>query len=59
MVVTLFQVVTNSCLLREIDLQTCTVADIPFEAPFNLQIKKNDYVQVNLVLKTFISTRSP
>jgi protein arginine N-methyltransferase 1 len=39
------QVVTNSCLLREIDLQTCTVADIPFEAPFNLQIKKNDYVQ--------------
>lgn len=39
------QVVTNSCLLREIDLQTCTVADIPFESPFTLQIKKNDYVQ--------------
>ncbi len=40
------QVVANSCLLKEIDIQTCTKDDIPFEAQFNLQIKRNDYVQV-------------
>merc|ERR1711992_428323 len=39
------QVVTNSCLLKEIDIQTCTKDDIPFESPFNLQIKRNDYAQ--------------
>ena len=40
------QVVTNSCQLKEIDIQTCTKDDIPFESPFNLQIKRNDYAQV-------------
>jgi len=39
------QVVTNSCLLKEIDIQTCTKADIPFESPFHLQVKRNDYIQ--------------
>merc|ERR1739844_507758 len=34
------QVVTNSCLLKEIDIQTCTKDDIPFDSPFNLQIKR-------------------
>ena len=40
------QVVANSCLLKEIDIQTCTKDDIPFDSPFSLQIKRNDYVQV-------------
>ena len=39
--------VANSCLLKEIDIQTCTKDDIPFESPFQLTIKRNDYVQVN------------
>merc|ERR1712002_115649 len=39
------QVVADSCLLKEIDIQTCTKDDIPFESPFNLQIKRNDYAQ--------------
>jgi len=39
------QVVSNSCLIKEIDIQTCTKDDIPFDAPFNLQIKRNDYAQ--------------
>lgn len=38
-------VATGSCLLKEIDLQTCTTFDIPFETTFNLQMKRNDYVQ--------------
>jgi len=39
------QVVANSCLLKEIDIQTCTKADIPFDSPFQLTLKRNDYVQ--------------
>merc|ERR1712130_960232 len=38
------QVVTNSCLIKEIDIQTCTKEDIPFTSPFHLQIKRNDYM---------------
>ena len=41
----MFQVVTNSCLIKEIDIQTCTKEDIPFTSPFHLQIKRNDYMQ--------------
>ena len=41
------QVVSNSCLLKEIDIQTCTKDDIPFDSPFTLKMKRNDYVQVN------------
>jgi len=39
------QIVTNSFLLKEIDIQTCTKEDIPFSSPFQLQVKRNDYCQ--------------
>jgi protein arginine N-methyltransferase 1 len=39
------QVVTSACLLKEIDIQTCTKDDIPFQSDFMLQLKRNDYVQ--------------
>merc|ERR1712096_595412 len=39
------QVVTNNCLIKEIDIQTIKKEDIPFESPFHLQIRRNDYVQ--------------
>ena len=32
------QVVSNSCLLKEIDIQTCTKDDIPFDSPFTLKM---------------------
>ena len=38
------QVVANSALLKEIDIQTCTKDDIPFEAGFSLTLKRNDYI---------------
>lgn len=38
------QVVSNSWLLREIDLMTMKVEDLNFEAPFHLLVKRNDYV---------------
>jgi len=39
------QIVTSSCLLKEIDIQTMTKEDIPFESPFHLQVKRDDYIQ--------------
>ena len=36
------KVVTNSCLIREVDIQTYTKEDIPFTSPFHLQIKRTD-----------------
>ena len=51
------QVVTNSCQLKEIDIQTCTKDDIPFESPFNLQIKRNDYAQVSIFGSELIKFR--
>ena len=39
------QVVTNNCLIKEIDIQTMKKEDIPFEAPFQLQIRRKDYIQ--------------
>ena len=38
--------VTNNCLIREIDIQTIKKEEIPFEAPFRLQIRRNDYIHV-------------
>lgn len=38
------QIVTNSCLVKEIDLKTMKVEDLSFSSPFNLVIKRNDYV---------------
>lgn len=40
-----FQVVTNACLLKEVDLYTVTKEDLNFTAPFHLQVRRNDYIQ--------------
>ena len=39
---------TNSCMVREIDIQTIKKEDIPFEAPFQLEVRRNDYIQVSI-----------
>ncbi|XP_008558306.1 protein arginine N-methyltransferase 1 isoform X3 [Microplitis mediator] len=39
------QVVTNACLIKEVDLYTVTKADLDFSSPFTLQVRRNDYVQ--------------
>jgi hypothetical protein len=33
--------------VREIDIQTIKKEDIPFEAPFQLEVRRNDYIQVS------------
>eukprot|EP00088_Acartia_fossae_P050836 TRINITY_DN57043_c0_g1_i1.p1 TRINITY_DN57043_c0_g1~~TRINITY_DN57043_c0_g1_i1.p1 ORF type:complete len:349 (-),score=73.40 TRINITY_DN57043_c0_g1_i1:170-1216(-) len=39
------QIVTSSCLLKEINIQTVKKEDIPFECPFHLQVRRDDYIQ--------------
>ncbi|CAH0594011.1 unnamed protein product [Chrysodeixis includens] len=39
------QVVTNSCLLKEIDLYTVKKEDLNFESKFHLQVRRNDFIQ--------------
>jgi hypothetical protein len=37
-------IVTNSALIKEIDITTMKVEDLSFDSPFHLQVKRNDYV---------------
>jgi len=39
------QVVTNCCLVKEVDMYSITVEDLSFTAPFNLTCRRNDYIQ--------------
>jgi protein arginine N-methyltransferase 1 len=39
------QVVTNSCLVKEVDMYTVTESDLDFSAPFHLTCRRNDYIQ--------------
>lgn len=39
------QVVTNTCLLKEVDLYTVQAEDLTFTTPFTLNVKRDDYVQ--------------
>ncbi|KAG8174386.1 hypothetical protein JTE90_017146 [Oedothorax gibbosus] len=39
------QVVTSSCLLKEIDLYTVKPEDLSFTSPFLLNVHKDDYIQ--------------
>lgn len=38
------QLVTSACLVREVDLYTIKKADINFTSPFQIQVKKNDFI---------------
>lgn len=39
------QVVTNSSLLKEVDLYTVKFEDLSFTTSFRLRVRRNDYVQ--------------
>uniref|UniRef100_H3BD96 type I protein arginine methyltransferase n=1 Tax=Latimeria chalumnae TaxID=7897 RepID=H3BD96_LATCH len=38
------QLVTNACLIKEVDIYTVKVEDLSFTSPFCLQVKRNDYI---------------
>jgi len=39
------QVITNACLVKEVDIYTVKIADLAFRSPFHLQCRRDDYVQ--------------
>jgi len=46
------QVVSDSCRMKEIDLNTCKAEDLNFQAPFNIRSRRNDYVHAFVVFFT-------
>lgn len=38
------QIITNACIIKEIDIATMKPDDLTFSTPFHLNIKRNDYV---------------
>lgn len=38
------QIVSNACLVKEIDINTMQAGDLEFNTKFHLQLKRNDYV---------------
>ncbi|XP_054264862.1 protein arginine N-methyltransferase 1-like [Macrosteles quadrilineatus] len=51
------QVVTNACLLKEVDLYTVTKEDLDFNTQFNLQVRRNDYIQALVTFFTMEFTK--
>uniref|UniRef100_A0A2I3GES8 Protein arginine N-methyltransferase domain-containing protein n=1 Tax=Nomascus leucogenys TaxID=61853 RepID=A0A2I3GES8_NOMLE len=47
-VVDLKQLITNACLIKEVDIYTVKVEDLTFTSPFCLQVKQNDYVHAQV-----------
>jgi len=39
------QVITNSCMIKEVDMYTVKIEDLDFSAPFHLQCRRDDYIQ--------------
>jgi len=46
------QVVTDSCMMKEIDLNTVKVEDLNFNVPFSIRSRRNDYVHAFVVFFT-------
>merc|ERR1712142_524721 len=38
------QVVTDSCMMKEIDLKTVKVEDLNFDVPFKIRVRRHDYL---------------
>jgi len=51
------QVVSNSCLLKEVDLYTVTKDELAFSSPFSLQLRRNDYVHALVTFFTIEFTK--
>ncbi|XP_054259914.1 protein arginine N-methyltransferase 1-like [Macrosteles quadrilineatus] len=51
------QVVTNACLIKEVDLYTVVKEDLDLQAPFHLQVRRNDYIQALVTFFTIEFTK--
>ena len=52
------QVVSNSCLIKEVDLYTVKLDDLAFAAPFHLQVRRDDYVHALVTFFNIEFTKS-
>eukprot|EP00918_Siedleckia_nematoides_P075337 GHVU01164856.1.p1 GENE.GHVU01164856.1~~GHVU01164856.1.p1 ORF type:complete len:361 (+),score=47.11 GHVU01164856.1:49-1131(+) len=52
------QVVTNSCLVKEVNMYTVLEADLAFSAPFVLTTKRSDYIQAYVTFFDIEFTKS-
>lgn len=51
------QIVSNSCLVKEVDLYTVKKQDLEFSSPFSLMVRRNDYVQALVTFFTVEFTK--
>lgn len=51
------QVVTNSCLIKEVDIYTITLDDLTFSSPFSLYCRRSDYIQAFVTYFTIDFTK--
>lgn len=51
------QIVTNSCLIKEVDMYTITLEDLTFSTPFSLHCRRNDYIQAFVTYFTIDFTK--
>lgn len=49
--------VTNACLIKEVDLYTVTKEDLNFRSQFHLQVRRNDYIQALVTFFTIEFTK--
>ncbi|KAI6185341.1 CRE-PRMT-1 protein [Aphelenchoides besseyi] len=52
------QVVTNNCLVKDVDLYTVTVEDLVVSSPFELRACRDDYIQALVTFFTVEFTKS-
>ncbi|KAK6177341.1 hypothetical protein SNE40_015460 [Patella caerulea] len=52
------QVVTNSCLVKEVDIYTVKVEDMVFNTPFHLQCRRSDYLHALVTFFNIEFTKS-
>jgi protein arginine N-methyltransferase 1 len=51
------QIITDSCLVKEVDLYTVQISDLAFSAPYCLTAKKNDYIDALVAFFTVEFTK--
>lgn len=51
------QIVTNSCLVKEVDMYTISLDELTFSSPFSLCCRRNDYIQAFVTYFTIDFTK--
>lgn len=52
------QIVTNYCMVKEVDLYTVKESDLSFDSEFSLSVKRDDYIHALVAFFTIEFTKS-